>query len=130
MGKRKERLRVGEKESFPGSKHEGLLIIPAVQVVPDKGSTGALEARGDLHSRAMETMKRSDCLFAAGMAGEVQDLAAFGASGQVRKLCLQPLGDTRECPSQNTFCGLKTNFPFHWLFLDLPLSRSDLERES
>jgi hypothetical protein len=64
------------------------------------------------------------------MAGGVRDLAAFGASGQVRKLHLQPLGDIREFPSQNTFCGLKTNFPFHWLFLDLPLSWSDIERES
>jgi hypothetical protein len=39
--------------------HEGLLIITAVQVNPAKGSTGALEARGDLHSRAMETMKEA-----------------------------------------------------------------------
>jgi hypothetical protein len=64
------------------------------------------------------------------MAGEVRDLAAYGASGRVRKLHLQPLGDTRECPGQNTFCGLKTNFPFHWLVLDLLLSGVDLERES
>jgi hypothetical protein len=63
------------------------------------------------------------------MAGEVQDLAAFGASGQVRKLRFQPLGDTGECPCQNTLCGLKINFSFHWLFSDLPLSWSDLERE-
>jgi hypothetical protein len=35
------------------------LIIPAVQVDPAKGSTGALEARGDLHSRATETMKKA-----------------------------------------------------------------------
>jgi hypothetical protein len=56
------------------------------------------------------------------MAGGVQDLAAFGASGRVKKLHLQLLGDTGECLGQNTFCGLKTNFPFHWLFLDLPLS--------
>jgi hypothetical protein len=73
--------------------------------------------------------ERSDCLFATDMAGEVQDLAAFGASGQVKNLCLQPLGDTGEYPSQNTFYSLKTNFPFHWLFSDLPLSLSDLERE-
>jgi hypothetical protein len=64
------------------------------------------------------------------MAGEVQDLAAFGASRQVRKLRLQPLGDTGESPGQNIFFGLKTNFPFHRLFSDLPLNWSDLERES
>jgi hypothetical protein len=63
------------------------------------------------------------------MAGGVQDLATFGASGQVRKLHLQPLGDTRECPSQNTFFGLKTNFPFYLLFLYFLLSGSDLEQE-
>jgi hypothetical protein len=39
------------------------------------------------------------------------------------------LGDTRECPGQNTFFGLKTNFPFHQLFSDFSLSWSDLERE-
>jgi hypothetical protein len=75
------------------------------------------------------THKRSDCLFATDMARGVRDLATFGASGRVRKLCLQPLGDTGECPGQNTFFGLKTNFPFHWLLSDLLLSRSDLERE-
>jgi hypothetical protein len=57
----------------------------------------------------------------------MQDLAV---SGQVRKLHLQPLDDTGEYMGQNTFCGLKTNFPFHRLFSDLPLSWSDLERES
>jgi hypothetical protein len=62
------------------------------------------------------------------MAGEVQDLATFGASGQVRKLHLQPLGDTGECPGQNTL-WLEDKLSFHWLFLDLPLSWSDLERE-
>jgi hypothetical protein len=59
------------------------------------------------------------------MAGGVRDLAT---SGQVRKLHLQPLGDTGECPGQNTICGLKTYFPFHRLFLDLPLNWSDLEK--
>jgi hypothetical protein len=63
------------------------------------------------------------------MAGGVRDLASFGASGWVRKLHLQPLGDTGECPGQNTFYSLKRDFPFHWLFSDLLLSRSDLERE-
>jgi hypothetical protein len=56
--------------------------------------------------------KRSYRLFAVDMAGGVRDLATFGASGWVRKLCLQPLGDTGECPSQNTFCGLKTKLSF------------------
>jgi hypothetical protein len=63
------------------------------------------------------------------MAGGVQDLETLGASGHVLKLHVQPLGDTWECPGQNTFSVLKTNFPFHWLFLDLHLSGSDLERE-
>jgi hypothetical protein len=55
------------------------------------------------------------------MAGGVQDLAAFGASGQVKKLHLHPLGDTGECPIQNTFYSLKRKFPFHQLFLDFLL---------
>jgi hypothetical protein len=63
------------------------------------------------------------------MAGGVQDLATFGDSGQVRKLHLELSGDTREYLSQNTFYSLKRNFPVHRLFLDLLLSRSDLERE-
>jgi hypothetical protein len=63
------------------------------------------------------------------MAEGVQGLAAFVASGWVRKLHLQPSGDTGECPGQNTFYSLKRNFLFHWLFLELCLSRSDLERE-
>jgi hypothetical protein len=52
--------------------HEGLLVITAVQVDPTRGSTGALEARGDLHSLAMETVNkvwRSDCLCGSEIAG-------------------------------------------------------------
>jgi hypothetical protein len=45
------------KREFPGSTHEGLLFITAVQVDPARGSNGALEARGDLHSWAMGTVK-------------------------------------------------------------------------
>jgi hypothetical protein len=47
------------KREFPGSIHEGLLVITAVHVDPPKGSSGTLEARGDLHSWAMETMKEA-----------------------------------------------------------------------
>jgi hypothetical protein len=47
---------LGERE-FPGSMHEGLLVITAVQVDLARGGTGALEARGDLHSWAIGTMK-------------------------------------------------------------------------
>jgi hypothetical protein len=39
--------------------HEGLLVLTAVQVNPARGSTGALEARGDLYFRATETMKEA-----------------------------------------------------------------------
>jgi hypothetical protein len=48
---------LGERE-FPGSMHEGLLIITAVQVNPTRGSTGALEVEGDLHSQATGTVKK------------------------------------------------------------------------
>jgi hypothetical protein len=36
-------------------------------------------------------------------------------------------GLTREWPQPAHSCNLKRNFPFHWLFLDLLLSRSDLK---
>jgi hypothetical protein len=68
-------------------------------------------------------------LFATDIAGGVQDLATFGASEWVKKLHLQPLSDTRECPGKNTFFALKTNFPFYLLFLYFLLSGSDLEQE-
>jgi hypothetical protein len=45
------------KREFPGSTHEGLLVITAVKVDSTRGSTGALEVRGDLHCQAMGTMK-------------------------------------------------------------------------
>jgi hypothetical protein len=48
---------LGGKE-FPGSMHEELLVITTVQVNPARGSTGALEERGDLHSWAMGTVKK------------------------------------------------------------------------
>jgi hypothetical protein len=34
-----------EGKEFPGSVHEGLLAITAVQVNPARGSTGAMEVR-------------------------------------------------------------------------------------
>jgi hypothetical protein len=46
------------KGEFPGSIHEGLLVITAIQVNPTRGSTGALEARGDLHFWATGTVKK------------------------------------------------------------------------
>jgi hypothetical protein len=61
------------------------------------------------------------------MAGRVQYLAAFGASGQVRKLHLQPLGVTGDFPWPEHPYSLKRNFLFHWLFSDLLLSGSDLK---
>jgi hypothetical protein len=63
------------------------------------------------------------------MVGGVQDLAAFGASGQVRKLHLWSSGVTGELPHPEHPYSLERDFPFHRLFLDLVLSGSDLERE-
>jgi hypothetical protein len=56
LGKRKEKLRIRGK-AFPGSTHKGSLVITIIQVNPARGSTRALETRGDLHSQAMETME-------------------------------------------------------------------------
>jgi hypothetical protein len=38
--------------------HEGLLAIIALQVDPFRGSTGAFEMSGDLHSPATDTVKK------------------------------------------------------------------------
>jgi hypothetical protein len=57
LGKRKEKLKTGERE-FPGSTHGELLVTTAVQVDPARGRTGTLEARGDLHSWVMGPMKK------------------------------------------------------------------------
>jgi hypothetical protein len=57
LGKREEKLRIGGKRVL-GSMHKELLVITAVQVDPTRSSTGALEARGDLHSWAMEIVKK------------------------------------------------------------------------
>jgi hypothetical protein len=57
LGKKKEKLGLGEKE-FPGSTHEGLLFISAIQVYPTRGSTGTLEVRGDLLSWVMGTLRK------------------------------------------------------------------------
>jgi hypothetical protein len=54
LGKKKK-LRIEGKRV---SMHEGLLVITAVQVNLARGSTGALEARGDLQSWAMGTVKK------------------------------------------------------------------------
>jgi hypothetical protein len=47
------------KREFPGSTYERLLVIPASRSILPEGSTGELEARGDLHSRATEVMKEA-----------------------------------------------------------------------
>jgi hypothetical protein len=60
----------------------------------------------------MDTMKEAQeiWLFALDMAGGVWDLDAFGTSGQGRKLHLQPLGDTEECPARTPFLAWRQTF--------------------
>jgi hypothetical protein len=62
------------------------------------------------------------------MAGVVQYLATFGDLGRVRELHLRPSGLTGLLPWPEHPYSLKRNFPFHWRFLDLLLSGSDLKR--
>jgi hypothetical protein len=57
LSKRKEKLRFGGKESSQ-AQHRRVLVITAIQVDPARGSTGILEARGNLHFQAMGTMKK------------------------------------------------------------------------
>jgi hypothetical protein len=57
LGKSKEKLRIGGKESFQAQcmREYCSLLLPRSIL---RGSTGALEARGDLHSRATGTMRK------------------------------------------------------------------------
>jgi hypothetical protein len=59
LGKRKERLRVGGKESFQTQCMRDYWLPLLSRSILTKGSTGALEARGDLHFQAMVTMKEA-----------------------------------------------------------------------
>jgi hypothetical protein len=59
LGKRKERLRVREKESFQAQCMRDYWSPLLSRSILPKGSTGALKARGDLHSWATETMKEA-----------------------------------------------------------------------
>jgi hypothetical protein len=59
LGKRKERLRVGEKQTFQAQRMRNYWSFLLSRSILLKGSTGALEARGDLHSWATETMKEA-----------------------------------------------------------------------
>jgi hypothetical protein len=53
---RKEKLRIGRKRVYRLNSW-GLLVITAVQIDPTRGSTGALDVRGDFHSWAMGNVK-------------------------------------------------------------------------
>jgi hypothetical protein len=57
LGKQKERMRVGEKESFQAQRMRDYWSSLLYRSILPKGSTGALGSRGDLYSQAMETMK-------------------------------------------------------------------------
>jgi hypothetical protein len=59
LGKGKERLRVGGKESFQAPHMRNYCSSLLSRSTLPKGSTGALEARGDLHSWDTETMKEA-----------------------------------------------------------------------
>jgi hypothetical protein len=57
LGKGKKRVRVGGKESFQAQGMRDYRSSLLSRLILPKGSTGALEARGNLHSWATETMK-------------------------------------------------------------------------
>jgi hypothetical protein len=57
LGKEEREADYWGKREFPGSMHDRLFVITAVQVYPARGSTEALEVRVDLHSQATGTMK-------------------------------------------------------------------------
>jgi hypothetical protein len=57
--KGKERLRIGGKESFQAQHMRDYWSPLLSRSILPKRSTGALEARGDLHPQATETMKEA-----------------------------------------------------------------------
>jgi hypothetical protein len=59
LGKGKDRLRVGGKENFQAQHMSDFWSSLLFRLILPKGSTGAKEARGYLHSWAMETMKEA-----------------------------------------------------------------------
>jgi hypothetical protein len=59
LGKGKERLRIGEEESSQTQCMRDYWSQLLSRSILSKGSTGALEPRGDLHSRDLETMKEA-----------------------------------------------------------------------
>jgi small ligand-binding sensory domain FIST len=59
LGKGKERLRIGGKENFQARHLRDYLSPLLSSLILPKGSTGALEVRGDLHSWATETIKEA-----------------------------------------------------------------------
>jgi hypothetical protein len=59
LGMGKERLRVGEKESFQAQHVRDYWLSLLSRLILPEGSTRVLEARGDLYSQATETMKEA-----------------------------------------------------------------------
>jgi hypothetical protein len=59
LGKGKERLRVRGKEIFQAQLMMDYWSSLLSRLILPKGSTGALETGGNLHSQVMETMKEA-----------------------------------------------------------------------
>jgi hypothetical protein len=59
LGKRKERLRIGQKESFQAQCMKDYWLSLLSRSILPKGSTGALKMKGDLYSPATETIKEA-----------------------------------------------------------------------
>jgi hypothetical protein len=59
LGKRKEKLRVGRKESFQAQLTRDYWSFLLSRSILPEGNTGTLELRGDLHSQATTTMKEA-----------------------------------------------------------------------
>jgi hypothetical protein len=113
LGKGKGEAEDWGKREFPGSMHEGLLVtlLPrwsCQRAVLEHWKQGVTSILGPW--KPWRKHNRSECLFATDIVGQVQDIAAFGPSGQVRKLHFQPSGDTWECPGQSTLIAWRETF--------------------
>jgi hypothetical protein len=125
-------VRVGEKESLQAQLMRDYWSSLLSGSILPKGSTGTLEAIGDLHSRATESMKEAWEIWLSvcrGHGWRGPRLSCLWSHRTGQEVVSPGFGWHRGMPWPEHLLWMKTNFPFHLLFLDLPLSCSDLERE-
>jgi hypothetical protein len=121
------------KESFQAQCMRDYWSSLLSRLILPKGSTGALEARGDLHSRATETMKKTWEIWlyvCHGHGWRSLRLSHLWSLRVGQEVASSAFGWHQEVPQPEHLLWLEDKLSFHWLFLDLLSSGSDLEIES